>query len=249
MAQIRIQKNKSFTHLENKMLQNCNLSLKARGLLAYMLSLPEDWNYSIAGLAFKCKEGKTSIRSAIDELIAEGYIVRRLVRTDKGLLDGYEYTVYEEPQLSCDDPEPSEESAKPSFDFQTTDYPTSENRTEQNNKETKEPRNTPHTPQGGRARTVPTYRPEWFERFWTLYPRKTNRVAAVRAWDKLRPDFQLCETMAKALRAQINMPQWKEGTQHIPHPSTWLNGARWLDEVVSQKPKGGGEERVASGWR
>lgn len=82
---------------------------------------------------------------------------------------------------------------------------------------------------GGKSKTVPAYRPDWFERFWALYPRRTNRVAAVRAWDKLKPDFELCKVMKVAILAQTQTEQWREG--RIPHPSTWLNGARWLDEV------------------
>lgn len=95
--------------------------------------------------------------------------------------------------------------------------------------------NTPHTPQGGkRVVSSPKYQPEWFERFWALYPRKTNRVATIRAWDKLKPDRELCDRMAVALREQIKSDQWQE-PQHIPHPSTWLNGARWQDELGKQE--------------
>lgn len=95
--------------------------------------------------------------------------------------------------------------------------------------------NTPHTPQGGkRVVSSPKYQPEWFERFWALYPRKTNRVATIRAWDKLKPDRELCDRMAVALREQIKSDQWQE-PQHIPHPSTWINGARWQDELGKQE--------------
>lgn len=99
-------------------------------------------------------------------------------------------------------------------------------------------------PKARRPKTEPRYRPDWFERFWALYPRRTNRVAAVRAWDKLRPDLDLCRVMAEAIRAQMQTPQWRDGPEHIPHPSTWLNGARWLDEVSPAPP---GEEN-AGGW-
>lgn len=92
--------------------------------------------------------------------------------------------------------------------------------------------NTPPPPtRGGGAVFLPKYHPDWFERFWTLYPRKTNRIATVKAWEKLKPDRALCDVMAAAIRAQVQTPQWQEGTRHIPHPSTWLNGARWLDEI------------------
>lgn len=98
--------------------------------------------------------------------------------------------------------------------------------------------NTPHTPQGGRrVVSSPKYKPEWFERFWALYPRKTNRLATIRAWDKLKPDRELCDRMAAAIREQMKSDQWQD-PQHIPHPSTWLNGARWQDEMKKQGDDG-----------
>ena len=100
------------------------------------------------------------------------------------------------------------------------------------------------TPKGKRPKTEPRYRPDWFERFWILYPRKTNRVAAVRAWDKLSPDLDLCRVMTVAIRAQMQTHQWRDGPEHIPHPSTWLNGARWLDEVALAPPG----EASSGGW-
>lgn len=105
------------------------------------------------------------------------------------------------------------------------------------------------TPKGKRPKTEPRYHPDWFERFWTLYPRKTNRVAAVRAWDKLSPDLDLCRVMAVAIKAQMQTPQWRDGPEHIPHPSTWLNGARWLDEVAISPPGGPPDPEVRNGLR
>lgn len=91
--------------------------------------------------------------------------------------------------------------------------------------------NTPPTPsRGARVGEAPKYQPGWFDRFWALYPRHTAKKSAVRAWDKLKPSRELCDTMADAIRRQMRTEQWKD-PQHIPHPSTWLNGARWLDEV------------------
>lgn len=101
--------------------------------------------------------------------------------------------------------------------------------------------NTPHTPQGGRrVVSLPKYQPEWFKRFWELYPRKTNRVKTVQEWDKLKPDQALCDVMATALREQIRSEQWQD-PQHIPHPSTWLHGARWQDEMNKQRGDDGYE--------
>lgn len=96
-------------------------------------------------------------------------------------------------------------------------------------KERKE--NTPPTPSRGcGVASAPKYQPEWFDRFWALYPRKTNREASVRAWDRLRPDLELCRVMDRAIRIQMGSAQWQD-KQHIPHPSTWLNGKRWMDEL------------------
>lgn len=117
MPQVRVEKKNKYTQIDNKLIRDRNLSLKARGLLIYMLSLPDDWDYSISGLSTECKEGKSSIRSAIDELIEHRYITRSLVRGKNGLLGGYEYVVYEEPQPPCGN--------------HTTDNRMSENRTQQ----------------------------------------------------------------------------------------------------------------------
>lgn len=88
----------------------------------------------------------------------------------------------------------------------------------------------PSPPRGQNRASAPKYHPDWFERFWALYPRKTNREASVRAWDRLKPDLELCRVMDRAIRVQIGSVQWQD-KQHIPHPSTWLNGKRWLDEL------------------
>lgn len=96
---------------------------------------------------------------------------------------------------------------------------------------------TPPTPPGGRrAASLPKYRPDWFDRFWALYPRKTNRAQAVKAWDKLKPDLALCKVMDAAIREQMQSAQWQD-PQHIPHPSTWLNGERWNDELAGTNTK------------
>lgn len=105
------------------------------------------------------------------------------------------------------------------------------------------------TPKGKRPKTEPHYHPDWFERFWALYPRKTNRVAAERAWDKLSPDLDLCRVMTVAIKAQMQTPQWRDGPEHIPRPSTWLNGVRWLDEVTITPPGGPPDPEVRNGLR
>jgi hypothetical protein len=78
---------------------------------------------------------------------------------------------------------------------------------------------------------------ELFARFWSLYPRKVGKEAARKAWDKLTLTAELFEVMVQALGAQSVSTEWtKDNGQFIPHPSTWLNGKRWEDEVPEPAP-------------
>lgn len=86
--------------MANHHLKNRSLSLKAKGLLSMMLSLPDDWNYTTRGLASICKEGVDSISATLRELEAQGYIVRTQRRNRDGRLASTEYIIYETPRLS-----------------------------------------------------------------------------------------------------------------------------------------------------
>lgn len=94
---IRVQKTQDFTIMSNYHFKDKDISLKAKGLLSQMLSLPEDWDYSIQGLAAINKEGVDAIKSTLKELEKYGYITRRRLRNKLGQLSQIEYTVYERP--------------------------------------------------------------------------------------------------------------------------------------------------------
>lgn len=96
MSIIRVEKNRNYTVINNEFLRNRELSLKAKGLLAVCLSLPDDWNWSIAGLVAICKESITSVRSSLKELEEYGYVTILKTKDDKGRFI-YEYTIYETP--------------------------------------------------------------------------------------------------------------------------------------------------------
>ena len=86
MAQVfRVERNKNFTVMSNQHFKNKDLSLKAKGLLSLMLSLPEDWNYNMQGLASLRRDGIDSVRSAIKELEYYGYVERNMIRNEYGL--------------------------------------------------------------------------------------------------------------------------------------------------------------------
>ena len=92
----RVEKNREFVVMSNKFLREKEMSLKAKGLLALCLALPEDWNYSLNGLCAICKESQTSIRSALKELETFHYLQRNRMQNEKGQFV-YEYVIYETP--------------------------------------------------------------------------------------------------------------------------------------------------------
>lgn len=125
MAVFRVEKTRDYTVMSNHHLRNTDLSLKAKGLLSLMLSLPENWDYTTKGLARICKDGIDSINSGIKELETNGYVIRRRLRNEKGQLTTTEYTIFEQPQsLDIIDSPPKGE--KPILDNPILDNPAQE---------------------------------------------------------------------------------------------------------------------------
>lgn len=137
MAVFRVEKNHNYTVMANYHLKDNRLSLKAKGLMSIMLSLPDDWDYTLRGLACICKEGVDAIREAIRELERAGYILRSRKRNEKGQMKNTEYVIYEEPQEpemrdDADDEDyapilGSPTLEKPTLENPTLDHPTLEN--------------------------------------------------------------------------------------------------------------------------
>ena len=105
MAVFRIEKTRNYTVMSNYHLRDMSLSLKAKGLLSLMLSLTENWDYTMKGLARICKDGIDSISGGIRELEAHGYLIRARVRGANGQLGSIEYTILEQPKA----PSPTQE--------------------------------------------------------------------------------------------------------------------------------------------
>ena len=127
MAVFRIERTRDYTVMSNHHLRNGKLSLKAKGLLSMMLSLPEDWNYTTRGLAAICKEGVDAIGGALRELETAGYIVRHQLRDRQGRISDTEYVIYEQPQpKNPDTPQPdtaSPDTGNPDMDKPDTEKP------------------------------------------------------------------------------------------------------------------------------
>ena len=123
MAVFRVEKTKDFTVMSNYHLRDKSLSLKAKGLLSQMLSLPEEWDYTLSGLACINKESKDAIRSAVNELEQAGYITRRQTTTEGGRFGCNEYLIRERPvfpsPLSENPTTASTPTAIPMSDFPT----------------------------------------------------------------------------------------------------------------------------------
>ena len=126
MAVFRVEKNQNYTVMSNHHLRNTDLSLKSKGLLSQMLSLPEEWDYTLKGLSKINREGIDAIREAIRELERAGYVTRTRVRNEKGQLGAADYVIHEFPML----PNPILENptqGKPISENPTLDNPMQEN--------------------------------------------------------------------------------------------------------------------------
>lgn len=109
----------------------------------------------------------------------------------------------------------------------------------------------PIVPQGGqakkkKAKSVPKWKPERFEKFWAFYPRHEDRVSAVREWDRLKPSDQLIDEIARALLWQTKAPDWP-----VPYACRYLKNQRWMDEPPKAPALQGPSRPAArqmSGW-
>lgn len=131
MAVFKVEKTKNYTIMSNHHLQNKNLSLKAKGLLSYMLSLPEDWDYSLAGLVANCKESKTALTTALNELKKNKYVIieKMYANQTKSKRIEYVYNIFEEPHL-----EPGihkQDTENQYLDFQDVEVNTQQNTNKQ----------------------------------------------------------------------------------------------------------------------
>ena len=113
MPVFRVERNKGYTVMSNHHLRDKSLSLKAKGLLSQILSLPEDWDYTLSGLCYINRESKDAIRSAVNELERAGYIERHQTTDEGGKFSSNEYIIHEQPV-----------SLPPSLDKPSSENPT-----------------------------------------------------------------------------------------------------------------------------
>ena len=238
---IRVQRSGGYTVLPNGILRDTGLSLKTKGLFAIILSLPEDWDYSVAGLATVAGCGRDAIRSALGEMEQAGYLTRTRSHGEGDKFTGVIYDIRDVAVPLSENPTMEEEtplSGKPTTVEPTLEKPSSENPTQLNKELPSKDLINPHSPPEGdkpqrkkrqrRPKSVPTWKPERFEAFWDYYPRGEDRMGAVEEWDKLRPDDALIDRMARALARQKASEEWQRGIG-IPYACRWLRKRRWED--------------------
>lgn len=181
MAVFRVERTKDYTVMSNHHLKNKNLSLKAKGLLSQMLSLPEEWDYSLKGLAKINKESVDAVRTAVLELESAGYVLREQTRAAQGTFSQIEYVIYEIPQLD------SPILENPITDNPITEKPMSENPIQLNtNQENKKESNTEYINYS--SNPIPSYNPsleeETVDKSDSGRERKGQRINNYDLWER-----------------------------------------------------------------
>jgi hypothetical protein len=226
-------KRRDYTQIYNSAIKDRRLDLKTLGLFVVMQSFPDDWEYSVSGLAARVRIGRDAIRKCLRQLEDAGYLVREQGHDKNGKFAGNTYVLQEEaPPLPLTEnpatvePENPPLTEKPSTVKPSTEKPLTENRPQVNKHSSNTTgSNPPISPQGDDTVAM-------FERFWSYYPRHQHKDAALKAWRKLNPDMALCREMSHALLAQVRSEQWtRDDGRYIPLFSTWLNGRYWTDEL------------------
>lgn len=223
---VRSGRREGFTVLYNTMITDKRLSLKARGLFAVMMSRPDEWKFSVSGLAAFTGEGKDAIRSGLMELERVGYLLREQGHKDDGTFGGNVYILQDFAPPLSGKPDNGEIPLSGNTDDgenRQRETPLSGNPTQRNKdlkeRKTKEP---PVYPTGD----------DPFLTFWKAYPKKVKKKRAWKIWCKLQPDTALVSVIMDALDKQKRSDRWRrEDGRYIPDPTTWLDGHRWEDEL------------------
>lgn len=216
MENVRISrvKNKNYTVICNEVFKERELSLKAKGLYALVMSLPDDWDFSLKGICELSKENYTAVNNAIKELIEAGYCQRGKTKAN-GRFTGYEYRFYEEKQES------------PCLDFLNTENLNSNKYTISNN-----PNSNTKGIKKSISNDIQKVEEETglsFNDFYKLYPLKKSKQQAEKSWNRLsKADRQ--EAIDKLPAYIADCIQEKRS---FKHPSTYLNQRTWEDDFTT----------------
>lgn len=252
----RVVKSQDYATIATYHLRDKRLTLAAKGLMSVLMADEGDTAYTIADLTERSLEGRDAIRSALKKLEDCGYIRKWQLHGEGGRFGSNEVLIYESP-LAGNLPTAAPLSASPFTENPTTVKPsageplagnlptaapaaelalnhssgsTSRGGSSKKRGNKEDIKNPPTSPPGD----GPKWKPERFAAFWKYYKdelhRGQSKRAAIRAWDKLKPDDALIDTIARALQRQLKTDEWQRGIG-IPYASTYLNQRRWEDDI------------------
>lgn len=240
----REEHNEGFTQVSNAVLRNVNLSWEARGFLCYLLSLPDDWSFSIKGLVKQTGATEHTIKRLVKELQIEGYVVLTRHTNERGKVTKWTWDIYEtgkkvqmlkSPQVEITRCGESQMVAEPDSGS-TTCGKTASIQITNINKELNKQITKENKQQDGVLSEVETM----FLQFWSIYPKKVDKKGSFRAFKNIPKLKEQFPGIIKALEIQKESDQWtKNHGQFIPNPTTYIHQERWLtvseaDEVQSK---------------
>lgn len=238
MAIMRINKTKDYTVMSNYHFKEKEMSLKAKGLLSQMLSLPDDWDYSIAGLVAINKENETAIKSTLNELKKFGYLtVTKLLpnETATGRIE-YVYDVYEQPHK--EQPKEKQEIEKQGVEKLTVENQPIENQGQLNtNKSTTKELNIKELNTNNKKSVSASQIEKEFNTLWEAYPRKQGKANALKAYTKARKNGVEFQTVLDGVYTYAaHVKRNKIEDRFIKQGSTWFNQECWNDEYKKADP-------------
>lgn len=229
MTKIDRRKRGNFVTISNTPFKDKEISLKAKGLLGVIMSLPDNWNFTITGIATCLKESTGAISAAINELMKAGYCVRKIVYNESHKIQGYSYTFSDEKELLLD--EPSEE--KPLKENPSTEIPLSENRAQINNN-IKKIKNKDKEKDAEASKNPLSYSSEEEQKFYEGMEKAYPFVAKMQ-FPLLYQDYVklLSKYSAKKIHANLKkMNNWKELNKKRRYAYKTL--IKWLEKDVKK---------------
>ena len=218
MAVLRKEKRNSYTVIDNEIFKDNTLSMKAKGLLCQMLSLPDEWNYSIAGLTTLVSDGESAVRSALKELKEAGYFRREQVRKD-GKIAKIEYVISE--YKNCEN--------------LVVDFPQQENLKQENQAQL--------ITNNNKVTNLSSKKEIYteFDNLWILYPRKQGKDKAFGYYERARKNGTTYEEVEAGIKAYIQYINDNEvEPQYIKQGSTFFSQKAWQDDwTIRKRPTSG----------
>lgn len=226
MKVVKIEKKNNYIVVPNSILRDKRISIKARGLLIIILSLPPKWKLTVSGLVTVTGAGETAVRAGLRELEKYGYVQCTRARDSKGRIGCMDYIIREVP-LNEENPKvenpkvENPEVEKPelenlgvvSTDIVSTDI-VSTNIVSTNDMDSLQSR--------------------YFKVFWNTYPKHIKIKETKEYWNKLPVDIDLYDKIIKSVTDYKKTEQWLDPT-YIPNPLTYLSDERWRDEITHVK--------------